>query len=386
MSNELVVNYTNFLPDFNDPKELIPLFIIPLAVQWWSVWYPGAEPGGGGYIAQRMLSAKDESHAIGATLFFNIAHYALRPWPWIIIALASLIVFPMGSVEGEGLASLQKAFPNVPVDKLGHDMAYPAMLTYLPAGLLGLVVASLIAAFMSTISTHLNWGSSYVVNDFYVRFIDSEASEKEQVLVGRLSTVVLMMLAGFLAFYLESAMDVFHIMLQIGAGTGLIFILRWFWWRINAYSEISGMVISFIVALVLVGNDFGLESWQELVIGLLVTTVGWVTVTLLTPPTDTTKLLSFYKLIRPYGSGWRKRFREKSDQLDSSLNIDDLPQSGSSLPAEILGMVIGCATVYSALFATGSFLYSNYTLAWILTAVSAMGAVGIVLLWKKIRA
>jgi Na+/proline symporter len=225
-----------------------------------------------------------------------------------------------------------------------------------------------------------------VVNDFYVRFIDSEASEKEQVLVGRLSTVVLMMLAGFLAFYLESAMDVFHIMLQIGAGTGLIFILRWFWWRINAYSEISGMVISFIVALVLVGNDFGLESWQELVIGLLVTTVGWVTVTLLTPPTDTTKLLSFYKLIRPYGSGWRKRFREKSDQLDSSLNIDDLPQSGSSLPAEILGMVIGCATVYSALFATGSFLYSNYTLAWILTAVSAMGAVGIVLLWKKIRA
>ncbi|MFZ6051999.1 sodium:solute symporter family protein [Halocola ammonii] len=386
MENELVIDHTNFLPDFNNPKELIPLFIIPLAVQWWSVWYPGAEPGGGGYIAQRMLSAKNESHAIGATLFFNIAHYALRPWPWIIIALASLIVFPMTSIEGEGLASLQKAFPDVPLNKLGHDMAYPAMLTYLPAGLLGLVVASLIAAFMSTISTHLNWGSSYVVNDFFVRFVNPDASEKDQVWVGRISTVVLMMLAAVLALFLESAMDVFQIMLQIGAGTGLIFILRWFWWRINAYSEISGMVISFIVALVLVGSDTGLESWQELLIGLGVTTVGWVLATLLTPPTDTDKLLSFYKLIRPYGSGWKKLFRNNSGQLDSDLNIEDLPSSGSSLPAEILGMVIGCATVYSALFATGSFLYSNYLLAWILTVIAATGAVGIVLLWKKIRA
>ncbi|TFG45236.1 MAG: Na+:solute symporter, partial [Candidatus Brocadiia bacterium] len=226
------------LPDFSNMNILIPVFIIPFAVQWWSVWYPGSEPGGGGYLAQRMLAAKNEKNAMGATLLFNIAHYGVRPWPWIIVALCSLVVFP-------DLESLKKAFPNVTI---GHDLAYPAMLTFLPAGLLGLVVASLIAAYMSTISTHLNWGSSYVVNDFYKRFIKPDATEKQMVLVGRISTALLMVGACALAPFLENAKRAFDILLQIGAGTGLIFILRWFWWRINAYSEITGMIVSFLIA------------------------------------------------------------------------------------------------------------------------------------------
>ncbi|CAN0601090.1 unnamed protein product, partial [Ectocarpus sp. 12 AP-2014] len=185
MANENVTEKLNILPDFNNKKALITLFIIPLAVQWWSSWYPGAEPGGGGYIAQRMLAAKDENHAIGATFFFNIMHYALRPWPWILVALASIVVYP-------DLASIQEAFPNVTADKLGHDLAYSAMLTKLPSGLLGVVLASLVAAYMSTISTQLNWGSSYIVYDFYKQQINPNASEKRLVAVGRISTVVLM--------------------------------------------------------------------------------------------------------------------------------------------------------------------------------------------------
>ncbi|MEC7863706.1 MAG: sodium:solute symporter family protein, partial [Bacteroidota bacterium] len=179
-----VADKISMLPDFSNTEQLIMLLIIPLAVQWWSAWYPGSEPGGGGYIAQRMLAAKDENHAVGATFFFNIMHYALRPWPWILVALASLVVFP-------DIASIQEAFPAITEDKLGHDLAYSAMLTKLPPGLLGLVLASLIAAYMSTISTHLNWGASYVVNDFYKQQINPTATEKQLVNVGRFSTVIL---------------------------------------------------------------------------------------------------------------------------------------------------------------------------------------------------
>ncbi|MDH5475069.1 MAG: Na+:solute symporter, partial [Cyclobacteriaceae bacterium] len=242
VTNESVVGKLDFLPDFNNWETLVPLFIIPIAVQWWSVWYPGAEPGGGGYIAQRMLSAKDEKNAIGATLFFNIAHYALRPWPWIIIALASLVVYP-------DLDSIAKQFPNIDTNIIGHDIAYPAMLLSLPKGLIGIVIASLIAAFMSTISTHLNWGSSYIVHDFYQRFVNPEATEKKLVNVGRISTILLMAFAALFSLALSNALGAFQILLQIGAGTGLVFILRWFWWRINAYSEITGMIVSFLMAL-----------------------------------------------------------------------------------------------------------------------------------------
>lgn len=303
LTHENVIPKLNIFPDFGDPSQLLAIFIIPLAVQWWSVYYPGSEPGGGGYVAQRMFAAKNEDHSIGAVFLFNALHYALRPWPWIIVGLCSLIVFP-------DLASLRQEFPQA-VTVVDHDMGYPAMLTFVPAGLMGLVMAGLIAAYMSTISTHLNWGSSYLVNDFYKRFLRPESSQKELVQVGRISTVVLMVIAGGLALRMQSALDNFQIILQIGAGTGLLFILRWFWWRVNAWSEISGMAISFAVALYFrflhAGTDLPqLTSWQELLAGVSLTTIGWLIVTYLTRPDEDSKLIEFCRLIRPGGPGWRR--------------------------------------------------------------------------------
>ncbi len=314
MTHPEVAGRLALLPDFHNPAAWVPLFLIPLAVQWWASWYPGSEPGGGGYVAQRMLAARDEKHAVGATLMFNVAHYALRPWPWILVALCSIVVFP-------DLASLRQAFPGVDPDVIRNDIAYPAMLTFLPHGLLGLVVGSLAAAYMSTISTHLNWGSSYLVNDFYRRFVRPDADETTLVRFGRMATVCLMMLAVLLALQLQNALQAFQILLQIGAGTGLLFLLRWFWWRINAWSEISAMSVSFAVALffffrnrrldaqiqalVESGLDASrasarvgrLESWQELVIGVAITTVAWILVTVMTRPTDVGVLRDFYRRV-----------------------------------------------------------------------------------------
>ena len=320
LEHENVVGKLDLLPDFSDLNALIPLLIIPLAVQWWSSWYPGAEPGGGGYVAQRMLGAKSERDATTATLLFQIAHYSLRPWPWIIVALASLVVFPT-------LESIQVAFPNIDPKIVKDDLAYPAMLTFLPSGLLGIVIASLIAAFMSTISTHLNWGASYIAHDFYRRFIKPDASEKQLVSIGRWSTVGLMIIAGLVALTLESAMDGFSIILQIGAGTGLIYILRWFWWRINAITEITGMAVSFLVAMFF---KFGypqtgwpkLESWQELTIGVAVTTAAWVLATFLSPATSDETLDIFYQKIRPGGAGW-KPIRERLVARGNTLEAAD---------------------------------------------------------------
>ncbi len=375
LGNPNVAGKLSLLPDFNNTEMVVTLLLIPLAVQWWSVWYPGAEPGGGGYIAQRMLSAKDEKNAVGATLFFNVAHYALRPWPWILIALASLVIFPE-------IADLQAAFPDMPADKVKHDLAYSAMLTYLPAGLFGLVLASLIAAFMSTLSTHLNWGSSYVVNDVYKRFVNKEASEQEQVMLGRISTVVLMALAALLALALSNALQAFNILLQIGAGTGLLFILRWFWWRINAYSEITAMVVSFVIAL---GFEFvfpDVADHIKLVTGVAITTVAWVAVTLLTPPTDEERLRSFFRLIRPSGPGWQPVIdRAKADGED--LVPIDGPGWGK-LPLQILSMFVGCLGVYSALFATGYWIYGKTMPAFALTVVAAVAGWGLFRLWRKL--
>ncbi len=310
LQHENVVGKLNILPDFSNTEALITLLIIPLAVQWWSSWYPGAEPGGGGYIAQRMLAAKNENHAIGATFFFNIMHYALRPWPWIIVALASLVVFP-------DIASIHKAFPLVAEDKLGHDLAYSAMLTKLPSGLLGLVLASLVAAYMSTISTHLNWGASYVVNDFYKQQINKNATEKQLVTVGRLATVTLMVCSALLALVLTNALQLFDIILMFGAGTGLIFILRWFWWRINAWSEISAMFVSGIVSILLNFTDLGIyffgdeglfPAWAKFPMIVLVTTIVWVAVTFLTQAESKSVLQHFYKKIQPGGPGWQKLY------------------------------------------------------------------------------
>lgn len=363
------------LPDMSDMNLVIPLLLMPLAIQWWATWYPGAEPGGGGYIAQRMLSAKDEKNAIGATLFFNIAHYALRPWPWIIIALASLIVFPQ-------ISDLKEAFPAIADDKHGDDLAYSAMLTFLPTGLIGIVLASLIAAVMSTLSTHLNWGSSYIVNDFYLRFWKPEASDKELVMVGRLSTVILMVLAAVFALALSNALQAFEVLLQIGAGTGLIFILRWFWWRINAYTEISAMIISFIIALYFefVNPKVGWiqipegQEYLKILVGVSLTTFVWVAVTLLTKPEKDTILLSFYRKVKPAAFGWKPLLNRYPEEQ----------QEPGRLPTEVGLMLIGSIMVYAALFAVGFWIYSMTTYAIIATIIAAIGGIVIIKSWKSL--
>ncbi len=380
LAHPAVSGKISLLPDFSDTNLLMTVLIIPIAVQWWSVWYPGAEPGGGGYIAQRMLAAKDEKNAMGATLFFNLAHYALRPWPWILVALASLVVFP-------DLESLGAAFPNIDANILKDDLAYSAMLTYLPAGILGIVVASLIAAVMSTISTHLNWGASYVVNDFYKRFIKPEASETELVLVGRGTILILMILASTLALFLSNALQAFHIMLQIGAGTGLLFLLRWFWWRINAISEIAAMVISFVVAIYfeLIHHRLGFADiieWKKLVIGVAITTVGWLLVTLFTKPSDQKTLLNFYRKITPGGPGWKKVLdKAKQDGEDVAVYISEK----WDLPSSLLGVFLGLLVIYNGLFAIGFWLYSNTFAAIITTTVSIIASVILIKMWAKFR-
>ena len=359
MAHANVTEKLSFLPDFSDPTTAAAVFIVPIAVQWWSTWYPGAEPGGGGYTAQRMLAAKDERHAMQATLWFNVAHYAIRPWPWILVALASLIVYPT-------LSDLTAAFPNVDPSVIGNDLAYPAMLVFLPHGLLGLVVASLAAAYMSTISTHLNWGASYVVDDVYRRFVAPDKAEKDYVTVARISTVALIVLSSFVGLQLETAMQGFQILLQIGAGTGLVFLLRWFWWRINTWSEISAMVISFMVAVYFgfFHARLGFARWDsstELVVGVAVTTVGWLVVTFLTPPVDTDTLRDFHAKIRPLGQGWDAVVppTDRSEQ-DGSGERD--PGPGGELAAGLLAWFLGCVMVYAALFGTGFLLYGN--VAW----------------------
>ncbi|MDP3442571.1 MAG: Na+:solute symporter, partial [Ignavibacteria bacterium] len=362
------------------------------------VWYPGSEPGGGGYIAQRMLAAKNEKHAMGATLFFNFAHYAIRPWPWIIVALSSIIAFPT-------LESIRHAFPNIDPSIIRHDMAYPAMLTYLPTGVLGFVIASLIAAYMSTMSTSLNWGSSYVVNDFYKRFIKPNSTEKHLVLIGRLSTVLMMVLASFFALYMQSALSAFNILLQIGAGTGLLFLLRWFWWRINAFSEITAMIVSFLVAIfflilsnyhnsqidLLIASGLDrvdaiqkvgpLKTYEELIIGVSITTISWIIATLFTKPTSTEKLISFYKLVHPGGKGWDKItsiMKEEDKNYNSSF-------SKSYITEGILGMVVGCIGIYSLLFAIGYWLYSKFFIATGLSIVAVVCSFLIFKIWNKLH-
>ena len=362
LSHSNVIDKLNFFPSSGDMDQLLIVLIIPLAVQWWAVWYPGAEPGGGGYIAQRMLSAKDEKNAIYSTLLFNITHYVIRPWPWILIALSSLVVFP-------NLDSIATAFPGVDKSIIGNDIAYPAMLSLLPTGLLGLVLASLIAAFMSTISSHLNWGASYISIDFYKRFIKKNASEKEVVRVGKLSTVILMILAGFVSLQLSDSLGAFNILLQIGAGTGSIFLLRWFWWRVNAYSEITGMIISFFVAIYFEWIheslfDIRLKEYAELLIGVGVTTFSWLLVTILTKPTDDDKLMEFYKKIKPYGLGW--------NGFISKLNIKRINDKGDSAMRDLFLVFLGVLMVYFGLFGIGYILYNQMVIGVVLLILSSI--------------
>ena len=382
INHENVQGKLSILPEFSDTEALVTAFIIPIAVQWWSAWYPGGEPGGGGYIAQRMLAAKNESHAIGATFFFNIMHYALRPWPWILVALASLVIYP-------DIASIQEAFPNVEEGKLGHDLAYSAMLTKLPSGLLGIVLASLGAAYMSTISTHLNWGSSYVVNDFYKQQINTKASEKELVLVGRITTVILMVASAVFALYLTNAKQLFDIIIMFGAGTGLIFILRWFWWRINAWSEIVAMFFSGIISLLFwqyeaplfLNEDAMFPTWSKFPLVVLLVSIIWLIVTFITPAEDKATLRAFYKKTQPGGPGWKKIVEEAENEgvmLQSS-------KEKWTVPSGILAMALGCVLVYSCMFATGNWIYGNTGLALALTGSILVSGYLLIRVWRIVK-
>ena len=357
-----VIDKLSLIPDLSDPDVWVPVLLVPLAVQWWASYYPGAEPGGGGYIAQRMFSAKDEANALGATLLFNVAHYALRPWPWILIALSSLVIYPE-------LSDIQKAFPDLPPDKLGHDIAYPAMLTLLPTGLLGLVSASLIAAFMSTMSTQLNLGASYLVNDLHHRFIKPDASEKELVMMGRIFTVISIILGAGLGLVLTSAGQAFNLLLMIGAGTGLIYILRWFWWRINAYTEIVAMISSLIIAGYMNFGGLEIPGWLKIVYGAGITTIVWIIATYVTPPDDDETLQNFVNKINPGGPGWKK--------YSSSVAIETW-----EVPKGILSMVLGCFSVYGLLLGVGQLIYGNFYPGILICGFGLIASIGLIKIWK----
>ena len=357
-----VIDKISLIPDLSDPDVWVPVLLVPLAVQWWASYYPGAEPGGGGYIAQRMFSAKDESNALGATLLFNIAHYAIRPWPWILIALSSLIIYPE-------LSDIQRAFPGLPADKLGHDIAYPAMLTLLPQGLLGLVSASLIAAFMSTMSTQLNLGASYLVNDLYHRFIKPDASEKELVMMGRLFTIISIILGAGLGLVLTSAGQAFNLLLMIGAGTGLIYILRWFWWRINAYTEIIAMISSLIIAGYMNFGGLDIAGWMKIVYGACITTVVWVIATYVTPPDDDETLQNFVNKIDPGGPGWKK--------YSNGVASEDW-----HVPKGILSMMLGCFSVYGLLLGVGQLIYGNLFPGVLICGLGIVASIWLFKIWK----
>jgi solute:Na+ symporter, SSS family len=359
----------SILPNFNDWHTALGIFVIPITVVWWSVWYPGAEPGGGSYVAQRMLASRSESDALFGTFAFQAMHYALRPWPWIVVALASTIVYPT-------LPDIAHRFPGVAPSLIGNDIAYPAMLVFMPAGFAGFMVAGIFAAYRSTIETHLNWGTSYLVHDFYQRFIRPKSSQRELVFAGRLVTALLMLLGVLFTLALDNAKNAFNLLLSIGAGTGLIYLLRWFWWRINAWSEVSAMLSSFSVSLAFfIAAKLGhaADNIEVLLTTIAATTVVWVAVTYLTPPVDSTALRAFYERVRPAGPGWA-RIRRQSG----------MPSSPDSMPLALLGWVLGLASVYGALFAAGAFVYGRPVQGSLWSAVAAAAIVGLLLTGRRL--
>jgi Na+/proline symporter len=374
LAHDAVRERLAFFPPLSNTDLVVTLLVIPLAVQWWSVWYPGAEPGGGGYIAQRMLAARDETHATGATLLFNVGHYALRPWPWILVGLVSLVLYP-------DLAALRAAFPHVPEDVMRQDAAYPAALTLLPAGLRGLMVAALLAAYMSTVSTLLNLGSSYLVNDFYRRFVRPDGGEREYVHVGRAITLVLMLASGVVGLWLEDALQAFNIMVAVGAGTGLLFLLRWFWWRINALSEIAAMIASLSLAIYFeTRGDGTLSPAVQLITCVGLTTLAWLTVAFLTRPTDVAVLRGFCRLVGPGGIGWRvvvDQARAEGIQLDP-------PEQNRPIAVGLICSFLGCIAVYSFLIASGYWIYMQYLPAIVLTAIGAAATAILLRLWRSV--
>ncbi|MBN2507042.1 MAG: Na+:solute symporter [Verrucomicrobia bacterium] len=372
-----MLHYLNVLPDFTSNADLaVAVFIMPLAVQWWATWYPGSEPGGGSYIAQRMLASKSEKDSLGAVLFFNIAHYVLRPWPWILVGLCSLIVFPQ-------LSDIQKAFPDLDPSLLGHDIAYPAMLKFLPAGFIGLMVGGLIAACSSTILTHLNWGSSYLVHDFYRRFLRPQATESHYVLIGRLTTIGLYLASAGLVYLMDTAKDTFDIILQIGAGTGLLYLLRWFWWRITAWCEVVAMVASFGISLVLLvlRKHFGLDlsTHHALLLTVGVTTACWLATAFVGPGTDRRILAEFCRKVRPFGPGWRP-IREAAGMAGPA----PAGSTHENIPLALLGWTAGCAAIWSSLFTVGNVLYGRWLQAGLLLAVFGLSGATLLCVVKRL--
>jgi len=372
------LNYLNMLPDFKNTWDIaVAVFIIPITVQWWAVWYPGAEPGGGSYIAQRMLASKSEKDALGGTLFFNVAHYVLRPWPWILVALASLVVYPQ-------LSDLRNALPNLDPKLLGHDIAFPAMLRFLPAGWIGLMLGGLIAANSSTILTHLNWGASYLVHDFYRRFLNRGAAEHHYVIAGRVATVILFVASSALVFALDTAQEAFNLILRVGAGTGLLYLVRWFWWRVTAWCEIVAMISSFLVAVVLqvlLKSGHGIGASEGLLLTIAVTTVCWLATAYLGPETDPKVLIDFYRKIHPAGPGWEPIRAQAGISAQAAHDAD-----AGNFPLSLLGWVAGCIMIWSALFTVGNLLYGRLDYGFGLLAVfvvSAAALIGVIgRLWR----
>ncbi|HEV3329926.1 MAG TPA: sodium:solute symporter family protein [Bryobacteraceae bacterium] len=347
----------SFIPDLNSPWMPMITFLVYISLNWWATWYPGAEPGGGGYIAQRMFSAKDEKHSLLATLWFNVAHYAIRPWPWVLVALASLVLFP-------GLQDPETGYVRV-------------MIAYLPASLRGLMLAAFAAAYMSTIATQLNWGASYIVNDFYRRFLRPSAPDHHYVMVSKAATVLLTIVSAVVTFYMTSIAGAWKLLIVTGAGTGLVLLLRWFWWRINAWSEVSAMATAFATSVALqvwggLDSDKPVDFAWIMIITVAVTTVVWLSVTFLTKPESHQTLLKFYTRARPGVTGWGPIAR-LAPEIRSSNNGW----------WSALDWVSGCALIYGVLFGTGKLLLGEWTIGLSLLGIGLAG--GAVIWWDLSR-
>jgi len=365
------LNYLAMLPDFTNNWDIaLAVFIMPITMLWWSVWYPGAEPGGGSYIAQRMLASKSEKDALGGTLFFNVAHYVLRPWPWILTGLASLIVYPQ-------LSDIQKAFPHLDPSLIGHDIAFPAMLRFLPAGWIGLMLGGLVAANSSTILTHLNWGASYLVHDFYRRFLKPGESEHHYVMSGRIATVILFVCSSGMVFLLENAKDAFILLQQVGAGTGLLYLVRWFWWRVTAWCEIVAMVSSFAISvalMVLTKNGVQISTTQQFIVTIGLTSICWFATAFLGPQNDRATLVSFYRNVHPAGPGW--------GPIAAEAGV--VAAEADNMPMALLGWISGCIMIWSALFTVGNILYGRMDYAGGLAVVFAISGFSVISVVRRL--
>ncbi len=364
----------DIMPNFAMSELALMVFILPIAIGWWANWYPGAEPGGGSYIAQRMLAAKSEKDSLGGTLFFNFAHYVLRPWPWILTALCSIIIFPE-------LKDIQAAFPEADPKLIGHDSAFPAMLKFLPVGFVGLMVGGLISANSSTILTHLNWGSSYLVHDFYRRFVMQNAPEKHYVNAGRICSVLLYVVAALISLVMTTAQEGFEVLISIGAGTGLLYLLRWFWWRINAWCEVVAMISSFLVSLlffILKKAGYEIPFAHTVLYSVAFTTVCWVIAAFVGTPTSKERLVDFYRKVHPSGPGWTRIRRE------AGVSRKEAAKHGDNLGLAFLGWVTGCLAIWSSLFAIGNLLYGRIPLAMTLLGVFVVSATGMILVVRKL--